>query len=70
MAFHPTETGWTAEYAIPLTELTGERPSTGKTWAVNVSRIVPGKGLQTWSGPAETEPRPEGMGLLQFRLEK
>ncbi len=70
VAFHPTDTGWTAEYAIPLTELSGERPSTGKTWAVNVSRVVPGKGLQAWSGPAENEPRPEGMGLLQFRLEK
>ena len=70
VAFVPTETGWTAEYAIPLDELTGDRPSHGKAWAVNVTRVVPGKGVQTWNGPADGEPRPEGMGLLQFRAEK
>ena len=70
VAFHPTETGWTAEYAIPLVELTGDRPAHGKTWAVNVTRVVPGKGVQSWSGPADGEPRPEGMGLLQFRADK
>jgi hypothetical protein len=70
VAFLPTETGWTAEFAIPLTELTGDRPSMGKTWAVNVTRVVPGKGIQAWSGPADAEPRPEGMGLLQFRMDK
>lgn len=70
VAFVPTETGWTAEFAIPLVELTGDRPSHGKTWAVNVSRVVPGQGVQSWSGPADGEPRPEGMGLLQFRAER
>jgi photosystem II stability/assembly factor-like uncharacterized protein len=70
VAFVPTETGWTAEFAIPLVELTGDRPSHGKAWAVNVSRIVPGQGVQAWSGPADSEPRPEGMGLLQFRAER
>lgn len=70
VAFNPTETGWTAEIAIPLVELTGDKPSTGKTWAANVSRVVPGKGIQAWSTPADGEPRPEGMGLLQFRAER
>jgi photosystem II stability/assembly factor-like uncharacterized protein len=70
VAFNPTDTGWTAEYAIPVFELTGDRPSTGRTWAVNVSRVVPGQGMQAWSAPAGTEPRPEGMGLLQFRADK
>lgn len=70
VAFNPTDTGWTAEIAIPLAELTGERPSHGKTWAVNVSRFVPGAGVLSWSGPADNEPRPEGMGLLQFRSDK
>ena len=44
--------------------------ATGRTWAVNVSRVVPGLGVQAWSGPADGEPRPEGMGLLQFRAER
>jgi hypothetical protein len=70
VAFQATDTGWTAELAIPILELTGEHPAHGKTWAVNVSRIVPGTGMQAWSGPADNEPRPEGMGLLQFRAEK
>jgi photosystem II stability/assembly factor-like uncharacterized protein len=70
VAFNPTETGWTAEIAIPVVELTGDRPATGRTWAVNVSRVVPGVGVQAWSGPADGEPRPEGMGLLQFRSER
>lgn len=70
VAFHSSDTGWTAEIAIPIVELTGDRPAHGKTWAVNVSRIVPGSGAQAWSGPADNEPRPEGMGLLQFRADK
>jgi hypothetical protein len=70
VAFHATDTGWTAEIAIPIVELTGDHPAHGKTWAVNVSRIVPGLGVQAWSGPADTDPRPEGMGLLQFRADK
>lgn len=70
VAFNSTDTGWTAEIALPLTELAGERPSHGKLWAVNVSRIVPSKGLQSWSSPVDDTPRPEGMGLLQFRSER
>jgi photosystem II stability/assembly factor-like uncharacterized protein len=69
-AFNSTDTGWTAEIAIPLIELTGDRPSHGRVWAANVSRIVPGKGIQSWSGPADDTPRPEGMGLLQFRADR
>jgi photosystem II stability/assembly factor-like uncharacterized protein len=70
VAFESTDTGWTAEIAIPLVELTTDRPSHGRAWAVNVSRIVPGKGIQSWSSPADDAPRPEGMGLLQFRADK
>ncbi|QDU24062.1 YCF48-related protein [Urbifossiella limnaea] len=65
VAFVPGEAGWTCEFAIPLAELTGDRLG-GRAWAVNVSRVVPGAGVQTWSGPADAEPRPEGLGLLRF----
>jgi hypothetical protein len=47
-----------------------DKPETGRTWAANVSRVVPGKGVQAWSTPTDGEPRPEGMGLLQFRAER
>jgi len=70
VAFDSTESGWTAELAIPLVELTNDRPAHGRVWAANVSRVVPGKGMLTWSGPAADAPRPEGMGLLQFRAEQ
>jgi hypothetical protein len=70
VAFHSTATGWSAELAIPLHELTAELPSHGRTWAMNATRVVPGKGVQTWSGPVDSSPRPEGMGLLQFRADK
>jgi photosystem II stability/assembly factor-like uncharacterized protein len=58
--------GWTAEAAIPLKELTGDMPTIGKAWAVNVVRVLPGRGVQAWSLPADVRPRPEGMGLLLF----
>ncbi|MFO0825951.1 MAG: YCF48-related protein [Gemmataceae bacterium] len=69
VGFNSTEMGWTAELAIPLVELTGDRPAHGKTWAANVTRVIPGKGIQSWNGPADDTPRPEGMGLLQFRAD-
>ncbi len=66
VAVNAEETGWTAEAAIPLSELTGEAVLPGKIWAVNVVRTVPGKGVQAWSGPAGVTPRPEGMGVMSF----
>jgi hypothetical protein len=66
VAVNAEESGWTAEIAIPLSELTGEVVSSGKIWAVNVVRTVPGKGVQAWSGPAGVTPRPEGMGVMTF----
>lgn len=60
------ETSWTAEIAIPRTELTGDGFSLAKVWAMNVVRIVPGRGIQAWSHPADVKPRPEAMGLMIF----
>ncbi len=57
---------WQIEAAIPLAELTGEPVTLGKTWACNVTRVVPGQGVQAFSLPADAQPRPEGMGLLTF----
>jgi photosystem II stability/assembly factor-like uncharacterized protein/tetratricopeptide (TPR) repeat protein len=62
-------TGWTAELAIPLMELTADAPTIGKAWACNVVRVLPGRGVQAWSLPAEVQPRPEGMGLMMFMAE-
>ena len=66
LAAFAADDGPEAEIAIPRSELTGDPITLGKVWACNVVRVVPGKGLQSWSLPADVEPRPEGMGLLIF----
>jgi hypothetical protein len=60
------KSGYQIEGAIPIAELTGEQISLNRSWAFNVSRIIPGRGVQAWSIPADVEPRPEGMGILVF----
>ncbi|MBL8795692.1 MAG: hypothetical protein JNM56_17435 [Planctomycetia bacterium] len=66
VAVRSEPSGWQVEAAIPLNELTGEPLSAGRGWACNVVRVLPGRGVQAWSAPADVEPRPEGMGLLLF----
>jgi len=61
------ERAWTAEVAIPLSQLTGQMPEPGTTWAIGVQRIVPGVGFQSWTMPATPEVVPEGMGYLMFQ---
>jgi hypothetical protein len=63
-------TAWQIEAAIPLLELTGEGVTSGKAWACNVVRVLPGRGVQAWSLPAGVTPRPEGLGLLLFMNER
>jgi photosystem II stability/assembly factor-like uncharacterized protein len=58
--------GWTAEVAIPLVELTGLTKLESEVWAANVSRIIPGQGVQAVALPAGVKPLPRGMGLLMF----
>ncbi len=57
---------WTAEVAIPLSELAGREPGAKRTWAVGVQRIVPGVGFQSWTKPATADVVPEGFGYLVF----
>jgi photosystem II stability/assembly factor-like uncharacterized protein len=69
VAVHTEPEGWQVEAAIPLMELTGDPVTVGRTWACNVVRVLPGRGVQAWSLPADVEPRPEGMGFLMFLAE-
>jgi photosystem II stability/assembly factor-like uncharacterized protein len=69
VAIHSERDGWQIEAAIPLTELTGDPVTLGQTWACNIVRIIPGRGVQAWSLPAAVDPRPEGLGLLMFLQE-
>jgi photosystem II stability/assembly factor-like uncharacterized protein len=67
VAARSTENAWQIEAAIPLAELTGERVALGNAWAFNVVRVLPGRGVQGWSLPADVRARPEGMSLLLFQ---
>lgn len=67
VAVRSTPSAWYIEAAIPLHELTGQRVAVGTVWAGNVVRILPRRGVQAASVPADVEPRPEGMGLLLFQ---
>ena len=58
---------WTAEAAIPLSELSGQHPTAKTAWAVGIQRVVPGVGFQSWTAPAASEIMPEGFGLLIFQ---
>lgn len=65
VAVQPSETGWTAEIAIPLAELRGGIGAEPEVWAGNLVRVLPGQGVQSWSGPADATPRLEGLGLIR-----
>jgi photosystem II stability/assembly factor-like uncharacterized protein len=67
VAIKSTEECWQVEAAIPLGELAGDRIALNTAWAFNVARIIPGRGVQSWSQPADVHPRPEGMTLLLFQ---
>ncbi|OWK34710.1 YCF48-related protein [Fimbriiglobus ruber] len=70
VAVDSTKTGWTAELAIPLAELTGDGAPAGHVWAMNVVRVVPSVGVDSWGGPSGAAPRPTSMGLLRFAAAK
>jgi photosystem II stability/assembly factor-like uncharacterized protein len=62
------EGSWTVEAAIPWSEIAGHTPRAAdrQPWGVNIQRIIPGVGFQSWSAPATIEIRPEGFGYLEF----
>jgi Carbohydrate family 9 binding domain-like len=66
IASQADDRGYRIEAAIPLAELTDTPPADGTVWAFNATRIIPGKGIMSWSRPTGVAPRPEAMGLLIF----
>ena len=55
---------WTAEAAIPLSELSRGISPGNTIWTIGMQRIVPNVGFQSWNQPAAIEVRPEGFGLF------
>jgi photosystem II stability/assembly factor-like uncharacterized protein len=67
VAVESSEDSWSAEIAIPLGELTSEPITmTDTRWICNMTRVLPGRGVQSFSQPADVRPRPEGMCGLIF----
>jgi len=60
------ENGWRVEAAILLQELVPLAPQKNVMWAVGIVRTIPTVGLESWTHPAGTRPRPETFGLLRF----
>ena len=67
VASSTTESDWTIEAAIPMSELTQGTPSKNDVWALGMQRIVPGVGIQAYTQPAAVEPRGEGFALMVFQ---
>ena len=59
-------THWRVEAAIPLSELVPNAPTKNHVWAVGIVRTIPAVGVESWSHPAGSEPRPESFGLIRF----
>ena len=57
---------WRIEIAIPMTELVPVSPVKKNVWAIGIIRTLPAVGLQSWTHPAGSRPRPETFGLLRF----
>lgn len=62
------ERHWRVELAIPLAELSRERPvRANETWGLSVSRILPGIGVQSWGEQQGDVPERASFVVLQFR---
>jgi hypothetical protein len=60
-----TQTGWTAEIAIPLTSLKF-RPGKNRTWGLGISRFIPRNlEVDTWTGPMEFYQRVSQFGTIE-----
>jgi hypothetical protein len=57
---------WRVEMAIPFEPLVASSPVSGDTWAAGISRVTPTVGVESWTHPGGSRPRPEGFGLLRF----
>lgn len=57
---------WKMEAAIPWHQLTGQPPKAGQAWGLQMQRVVPGEGFQSWTQPASTQGVLHAGGLLTF----
>lgn len=59
------ETHWRIEGAIPFEEMVAPSPRR-EPWGAGVVRVIPALGVQGWTHPSASEPRPESFGAVRF----
>jgi tetratricopeptide (TPR) repeat protein len=57
---------WTVEAAIPMQAIVPAPPGKGQIWAAGVVRTMPADGVQSWTHPTGSAPRPVTFGLVRF----
>lgn len=61
-----TSDAWRVECAIPLEQLLPPERIAGTTWAVGITRIMPGIGSQSWTNSGASIPQPPRFGLMRL----
>jgi len=57
---------WIMEAAIPLKELVPENATLAATWALGITRIMPGVGVQSWTNSGGESAEPARFGFVRF----
>lgn len=57
---------WSFEVAIPLLELIPSELNPRDVWAIGVTRVMPGTGVQSWTNSGGEQPLPPRFGFLRF----
>ena len=57
---------WRVEVAIPFQEIGPRPPERDTVWSVGIVRTIPAVGVQSWTHPAASNPRPETFGFVRF----
>ena len=60
------ERRWTVEIAIPFEELVATTPMPSEIWAIGITRTMPTIGVEGWTAPVSSIPRPALFGFLRF----
>ncbi len=59
-------TSWSIEIAIPIEELLPTPLNPQNIWALGVTRVMPGVGVQSWTSSGGEKPVPPLFGFLRF----
>ena len=67
IAVERTEQQWTIEASVPWQELGPRAPKSGDAWALDILRVAPQRGVQSWTKASTIQSNVEGYGVVVFR---